>query len=124
MSKPLSLDLRERIVAYYDLGHSAEDTSETFAVSPSCVRTLVRLRDRTGSLEPKPHGGGQRPAFDERSEELLRELNAQHSDLTLKELAQKLVEAGGPDVDPSTVAKHLKGMGVSRKKNAQSRRAR
>ncbi|RYG29354.1 MAG: transposase [Burkholderiales bacterium] len=124
MPSPLSLDLRERIVAYYDLGHSAEETAETFVVSPSCVRSLVRLRDRTGSLEPKPHGGGQRPVFDEQSAELLRRVNAQHNDLPLKELAQKLVEAGGPEVDPSTVAKQLKRMGISRKKNAQSRRAR
>ena len=123
MPRPLSLDLRQRIVAYYDLGNSAEDTAETFQVSVSAVRSLVRLRNKTGSLEPQPHGGGQRPAFDEQSAELLRRVNERYYDIPLKDLAERLVEAGGPRVDPSTIARQLKRMGISRKKNPTSGRA-
>lgn len=124
MPKAYSVDLRVRVVDYYDLGHSYEETAEVFNVSESFVKSMVKLRDAEGTVVPKPHGGGNQPAFktDEQKALLLR-LNEEHPDLTLKELARKVAEAGGPDVDFTTIARTLSSLGISRKKNAKSGRA-
>ena len=54
----LSLDLRKRIVAAKDAGGSIRGTAARFGVSPTTVQNLLTLRRTTGSLEPRPHGGG------------------------------------------------------------------
>ena len=124
MANAYSLDLRVRAVAYFDLGNSYEETAETFGVSDSAVKSWVRRRDREGSLEASPHGGGQRPAFDEASAALLRRLINEKPDRTNAELVTLLEAQGGPSVDPSTISRQCQRLGISRKKNAQSRRAR
>lgn len=123
MPKAYSLDLRVRVVAYVDLGHSYEEAAEVFGVSFSSVRLWMSRRDKTGSLEAAPHGGGQQPAFDEASSELLRQLIEEKPDRTNPEIVKLLVERGGPRVDPSTISRQCRRLGISRKKNAKSRRA-
>lgn len=49
-----SLDLRERVLAFVDEGQTYQDAVDTFKISYSCLRTLVRLRDETGTLDPRP----------------------------------------------------------------------
>ncbi|HEY9765803.1 MAG TPA: IS630 transposase-related protein, partial [Chroococcales cyanobacterium] len=58
-----SLDLRERVLAFIDEGQTYKDAVETFKISYSCVRALVRLRDETGTVNPRPHGGGNPGKF-------------------------------------------------------------
>lgn len=59
--RPLSLDLRERVVAAVDEGvESQREIAERFAVSLSFVSRLLRRRE-AGTLEPAPHGGGPTP---------------------------------------------------------------
>lgn len=124
MPKAYSLDLRVRVLDYYDLGHSYEETAEVFKVSESFVKSMVKQREREGTVEIKPHGGGNQPAFKTAEQKaMLLNLSEQHPDLTLKELAQKVAEAGGPKVDHTTVGRTLRSLGVSRKKNTPSGRA-
>jgi transposase len=57
------------------------------------VSTLVRWLDRrhqTGSLDPKPHGGGRPQAVDARHAAVLRDLVRQQPDATLDELNARL----------------------------------
>jgi transposase len=124
MPNSYSLDLRVRVVNYVDLGNSCEDAAELFDVSFSAVRAWMRLRDTTGSLERAPHGGGQRPGFDEAGSACLRQLVEEKPDRTNKELVELLVEAGHARVDPSTISRQCRRLGISRKKNTQSGRAR
>ena len=111
-----SLDLRERIVAFFDEGHTIKDTVETFKVSVSCLRSLLRLRDRSGGLAARPPGGGHPSIL--RPEDLvtLRRLVEEQPDAYLRELADRLAEAGGPRVQPSAICKRLKELGLTRKK--------
>src|SRR4051794_12127668 len=84
-----SMDLRERVVAACDAGADTRAAiAERFAVSESWVRRLLQRRRETGSLAPKPHGGGQPPAFDADADDRLRRAVAATPDATLGELAR------------------------------------
>lgn len=111
-----SQDLRERIVAFVDDGHLLKDAAETFDVSPSCVRGLLRRRDETGQIEAKPHGGGNPGKFGPDDLALLKRLCEEHPDAYLSELADMLAKAGGPQVQVPTICKRLKALGLTRKK--------
>jgi transposase len=59
MPAPLSTDLRQRIIAAYDAKEGSQrQLAERFKVSPSFIRDLMRHDRETGSVQPKPHGGG------------------------------------------------------------------
>ena len=69
-----SNDLRGRVVAAYDAGECTQEQVATrFAVSASWVRKILRQRRDTGSIDPRPHGGGWAPAFDAEASRRLRE---------------------------------------------------
>ena len=62
MSKPLSLDLRQRIIdAVNERSRTYEEIAEDLSVGTASIKRLVRLVRDTGSIEPRPHGGGRSP---------------------------------------------------------------
>ena len=62
--KPYSMDLRQRIAAAIDHGEgSFREIARRFRISLSGLARLLRRRRQTGTLEPKPHGGGHPPAL-------------------------------------------------------------
>jgi transposase len=64
--RPLSNDLREGILAAVDDREgSRRQLAARFAVDVSTVTRLLRLRRETGSLAPRPHGGGKEPTLDQ-----------------------------------------------------------
>jgi transposase len=110
---PYSKDLRTRIINAIDQHEcSIRQIACRFQVSTSFIVRLSRRRRETGTIEPKPHGGGQPPALDPNELEQLRELVSQQPDATLEELRQCL------DVDCSLAAicRALKKLGITRKK--------
>ncbi len=59
MPAPLSVDLRQRILAAYDAKEGSQrQLAERFKVSLSFIRDLRRQHRETGSVQPKPHAGG------------------------------------------------------------------
>lgn len=83
-----SMDLRERVVAACDEGLDTRvEVAERSSVSPSRVRRLLQRRRETGSIAPRPHGGGEPPAFDGEASGRPREAVAAAPDATLRELA-------------------------------------
>jgi transposase len=81
------MGLRERVVAACDEGTDTRaEVAERFSVSQSWIRRLLQRRRETGSIAPRPHGGGQRPAFDAEGLERLRQAVADRPDATLAEL--------------------------------------
>src|SRR3954469_5816270 len=86
---PLSKDLRERIVAAVDNQEgSRREIARRFAVDVSCITRLLQLRRQTGSLDPRPHGGGKEPPLDQDGLDRLRRLVQETPDATLKQLQQ------------------------------------
>ena len=60
MPKPLSIDLRERIVGAVVAGGSLRVVAARFGVSPSSVSNISRGWRETGSVAPKKMGGDHR----------------------------------------------------------------
>ena len=82
-----SMDLRQRVAAAVKRRKgSLRQIACRFVVSLSFVTRLLRRRRQTGSLDPKPHGGGHPPALKEADLEHLRQLVKKQPDATLEEL--------------------------------------
>ena len=119
--KAYSTDLRERVVAACDAGDATrEQIAARFSVSVAWIRKLVRQRRETGSIDPKPRGGGRAPAFDAEAGRRLREAVRADDDATLEELAR----AAGVSCCASAVHRALARLGVTRKKSRGGRPSR
>ena len=119
--KPYSTDLRERVVAACDVGDATrQQIAARFSVSVAWIRKLVRQRHETGSIAPRPRGGGRAPAFDEQAAARLREAVKADDDATLEELAR----AAGVACCPSAVHRALARLGITRKKSRGGRPSR
>ena len=88
---PYSQDLRQRILDTVQRGEgSLRQIARRFLVSVSFVTRLLQLHRSTGSLEPRPHGGGNPAVLGPEDLERLRELIRQQPDATLEECRQRL----------------------------------
>jgi transposase len=56
MGKPYSMDLRERIVACVEVGHSCRAAARLFGVSASTAVRLAGQQRLRGHVAPKPQG--------------------------------------------------------------------
>jgi transposase len=119
--KAYSIDLRQRVVSAYDAREGTqEQVAARFAVSVSWVRKILRQRRATGSIEPRPHGGGHATAFDTEAEAKLRQAVRDDSDATLEELGH----AAGVVCSASAVYRALDRLGITRKKSRGGRPSR
>ncbi|MDQ6777897.1 MAG: IS630 family transposase [Actinomycetota bacterium] len=83
-----------------------------FLVSVSFVTRLLQLHRTTGSVEPRPHGGGNPAVLGPEDGERLRELIGQQPDATLEECRQRL----GLSCSLMTISRALSKLGLPRKK--------
>jgi transposase len=114
--KPLSLDLRRRIVAAYERGEGTQaQIAQRFGVGQASVERLVRLKRETGALDPKPHAGGTTARITEADRDALIETFAQEPDLRQEDLAERFT-AQGRSVSRATVGRSLKRLRITRKK--------
>src|SRR4051795_5142389 len=110
---PYSQDLRQRILETVERGEgSLRQIARRFLVSLSFVTRLLQLHRSTGSLRPRPHGGGHPAKLGPQDLERLRELVRQQPDATLEELRQRL----GVSCSTMTIARALRKLRLSRKK--------
>jgi transposase len=118
---PYSMDLRERVVAACDARDGTrQQIAARFSVSVSWIRDLLKRRRDTGSIAPRPHGGGRAPAFDGAAAARLREAVRDDDDATLEELSG----AVGVRCCASAVHRALKRLGITRKKSRGGRPSR
>jgi transposase len=119
--KAYSTDLRERVLAACDARDGTRDQiAKRFSVSESWIRKLLRQRRDTGSIAPRPHGGGRTPAFDAAAGARLREAVRAAADATLEELGR----AAGVDCSVPAVCRALIRLGITRKKSRGGRPSR
>jgi transposase len=108
-----SQDLRKRVIDTVERGDgSLRQIAQRFLVSLSFVVRLLRHYRTTGSLEPKPHGGGRLPALSPAQRERLAALIRKKPDATLDELRQSL----GVDCSTMAIVRALKKRKITRKK--------
>src|SRR2546421_11593767 len=97
---PYSQDLRQRVLDTVRRREgSLRQIARRFLVSVSFVTRLLRAHRDTGSLEPKPHGGGNPAVLTPGDLERLRELIPQPPDATLEEWRQRLGVPGSTHTD-------------------------
>lgn len=113
MARPLSLDLRERIVKAVRSGLSRRAAAERFQVSESCAIKLLQRWERTGSVAPAPRG--KKPFALERHASLVRELVAAQPDITIDELKEQLAVAA-VRASRSAIHRFLQALGLTLKK--------
>lgn len=108
-----SQDLRKRVLDAMERGDgSVRQIAKRFLVSPSFVTRLLRHYRTTGSLDPKPHGGGRKPAPDPTQLQQLQALVRHHPDATLEELRRRL----GVACSTMAIVRALKKLKITRKK--------
>jgi len=121
MAQAYSADLRSRIINTYNQGElSIRETSKRFQVGKNFVCNLLNLWRTTGSVSPRPDGGGKPSKFTSSQVAILQDIVEQNNETTLKELAKLLEEKCGLKVSPSTICRQLQKLKLTLKKNSPS----
>ncbi len=123
MTRPLSMDLRERLVSAVAGGMSRRGAASRFGVAASTAIKLVDQWRRTGDVRPRPQGGDKRSYRIEAHAEEIVALVETTPDITLGEIAAHLDEMHGLRVAPSTAWRLLDRRGMTIKKNRARQRA-
>jgi transposase len=122
MTKPLSNDIRERLVSAVDGGLSRRSAAQRFGVAASTAIKWVDRWRRTGDIGPRPQGGDHRSQRIEAHADDILALVEEMPDITLGELAEHLYEVHGLTVAQSTVWRLLDRRGMTFKKNCARQR--
>ncbi|NNF73313.1 MAG: IS630 family transposase [Rhodobacteraceae bacterium] len=94
MGKPLSMDLRERVIKAIDAGLSRRAAAARYGIAPSTAIRWDNERRATGSFAPKPQGGDMRSHRIEANAEMIHAALDETPDITLAELCGHLSERG------------------------------
>lgn len=117
MPAPLSLDLRKRvIVAYQTQEGSQRQLAKRFKVSLSFIRDLSRRYRETGTIEPKPHGGGAVAKLETQHLPIVQKLVDAQPDALLEELCERFAEKTMVQVGTSTMQRAVERLRLSVKK--------
>src|SRR5260370_33029898 len=91
MGKPYSDDLRERVVAAIEAGHTREEVAKRYNMALSTVGGFIKRKRQTGSGSPDKFGGVKKfklEAHNKRGQEVVGE-NGEFSWRTLTLLGEK-----------------------------------
>ena len=118
MTRPYSMDLRERAVARVLAGESVRSVAAKLSVSAASVVRWSQRQRRTGSAAPGKIGGHRRPVLADHRTWLIE--RAQR-DFTLRGLVAELAERG-VQVDYVQVWRFVHAEGLSFKNKRAARR--
>jgi transposase len=119
--RPLSQDLRERIIAARERGAGTGEVCRRFGVSRKSVERFWKQHSLTGACRPKKIGGYRRL---EKHDRTLRRWIAEQSELTLNGLQKRCREQLKVTIGITALWHRLEQLGLSYKKNDARRRAR
>jgi transposase len=123
MTKPLSNDLRVRLIDAVAAGMSRRAAADRFGIAASTAVKWVRRWRDTGTSTPRPQGGDKRSdRIEARAKEILG-LVVETPDITLSEIASRLEQQHGERFAPSTVWRFLDRHAMTFKKNRARQRA-
>jgi transposase len=123
--KPYHTDLRKRNVdAYRKAEGSVRELAVRFKVAPGTVQNYLNLERETGSVEPRPHGGGTAPKLDDAGVREVRAVVEEMNDRTLAEIASEVDRRCHVRVGITTVWRALDRLGITRKKRRSALRNR
>ena len=119
--KPLSIDIRERIVAAYGAGNATrEGVARRFDVSLGLVKKLLAQKKKLGHVRPLYENVGRKPAIGDDARKAISAAVAEDPGITLSEIRRKF------RLKCSIVTVHatLASMGLTYKKRRSARRSR
>jgi len=119
MTRPYSMDLRERAVARVLAGESVRSVAATLSISAASVVRWSQRHRRTGSAAPDKIGGRRLAVLRAHRDWLLERTRA---DFTLRGLVAELAELG-VKVDYVQIWRFVHAEGLSFKKKRAPRRA-
>ncbi len=117
----VSKAIREAIVrAFHERHLTYAEIAQLLAVGQATVNRVLRLHRETGSVEPRPRGGGNFSPLRGEVLEQLRALVKERPDATAPELTAALMERAFVQTSPSSVKRALRRLDYSRKKSRSS----
>ena len=119
MSRALSVDLRERVVAAIDGGLSCRAAGARFGVSAASAIRWRQLTLRTGKVLPSRQGGETRSGLIEAHHGFICSLIETNADLTLDEIRDALA-ARGASVSVASVWRFFDRHNITRKKRPRT----
>ena len=123
MGKPLSEDLRSRLVAAVAQGMSRRAAAERFGVAAATAVRWVHAFNTTGTCAAKPQGGDTRSHRIEAFRDAILAAVEAQKDVALTELSEMLARDHGARFAPSTVWRFLDRHAITVKKNRARQRA-
>jgi transposase len=123
MTRPLSQDLRSRVIAVVDGGLSCNAAAERFGIAVSSAVRWVRAWRSEGRVAALPQGGDLRSHHIEAYCDVILATIEVEVDITLVELAELLGRQHGASFAPSTVWRFLDRHDLTFKKNSARQRA-
>lgn len=118
MTHSYSLDLRVRVVSFVAAGHSCRAAARHFAVSDSFAIKLMQRQRQSGSPAParqgRPRGTGKLAPY----EAFLVQIVEAQPDITMPDLAARLLEEHGVAAAPASLSRLLCRCGFTYKKTA------
>ncbi|WP_101910081.1 hypothetical protein [Marasmitruncus massiliensis] len=86
----ISLEVRKLIVAAHDNGMKIQEILKTFQVKKTAVYNLFQLVKETGSVEPRPHAYGRKPALNSEGLMRMEQLIDAQPDITFQEIKDQM----------------------------------
>ncbi len=123
MTRPLSQDLRSRVIAVVDGGLSCNAAAECFGIAVSSAVRWVHAWRAEGRVAALPQGGDLRSRHIEAYRDVILAAVGAEVDITLVELDELLRIQHGASFAPSTVWRFLDRHGLTFKKNSARQRA-
>ena len=115
------MKVRAAIVhAHREDGLTYAEVAELLGIGVATVNRVLRRFRETGSVAPKPRGGGNWSPIQGKVAKLLESIVTEMPDATVAELTDALVTRGGIATSRSSVQRALERAGFSRKKSPSS----
>lgn len=120
-----SLDLREKLIrAWKKRGLTVDELAELFDVGTATVKRWQKRFRETGSVAPRPHGGGRSLAVSVEQLPILEEVVLQHPDWTEDEYTAHLQQEHGFTASRSSIGRAIRRLGYTVKKRPSPQRRR
>lgn len=116
MPRTHPLELRKRVVAHVEEGHSHRSTANHFRVSVKFVNDMMKLKKETGSLVPRSFATRKGSGKLEPYRDWLCDRVQSNADITLDQLSLELRERFSVDVHRWTICRFLHRLGLTHKK--------
>ena len=123
MPSPLSVDLRERVVAFVSEGASCREAATRFGVSAASASRWAARQRQDGHVAPKPSGGDHASRRVEAQARLILATCRRRPSIFLRELRDHLAERG-LRTSTSGLSRFFARHGITRKKGRYTRPSR